>query len=82
MLTRRFGEAKAGRVGSRTALEALEQSASATQKADWATLEAKAKADRLSNLRVMESYEVQLQKCEYMSIGVVAYSGLISHLFW
>ena len=30
----------------------------------------------------MESYEVQLQKCEYMSIGVVAYSGLISHLFW
>ena len=82
MLTRRFREAKAGRVGSRTALEALEQSATAIQKADWATLEAKVKADQLSNLRVMESYEVQLQKCEYMSIGVVAYSGLISHLFW
>ena len=81
MLTRWFREAKAGRVGSRTALEALEQSASATQKADWATLETKAKADQLSNLRVMESYEVQLQKCEYMCIRVVAYSGLISRLF-
>lgn len=45
MLTRRFREAKAGRVGSWAALKALEQSAMAIQKADWATLEVKAKVD-------------------------------------
>lgn len=62
MLTRRYREAKARGVATRAALEALEASASDAQKAGWVAAEARAKAERLSNLKAMESYEVQLQK--------------------
>ena len=68
MLTRRYREAKARRVATRTALEALEASASEAQKAEWAAAEARAKAEQLSNLKVMESYEVQLQKRTRISL--------------